>query len=673
MKLLPFLFLFFTCFLPNLANSSESENTQASPQVISQTNPQNIPQKIHYVFDPDWAPFEWKDDKESHVGIVADLLNLISQQTQIEFIPVSTETWDQSITTVKNQQAEMFSAITVTEERKQYLNFTQNDIYRYPAVLISPFDDKSVYLDIDSDLDSKVVGIVAGSGLGEFIKEQHPNVQFKEVKSTHTGFESLRNGDIDLFAINAITAKYYIEKNGFDDLKIVYKLDYQYQLKIGFRKEIAKEFIEKIDQAIANISPYEFNLIVQKWTSQQRDQEDTITYLVYVLLFAALLISVLAFYNWQLKRMVAHRTLELQKNNKILQKNQKQQQRLFAIIGHELRTPAAAMDMILNSQYLDKEKLKETSQHLLTVLDDMRVVIHPQDAIKGKTITSSVYGVIHSAIAYQDRLLQESNLQVYLDASECSKERCSINAQLLRQISLNMIKNCALHSSASKMWISIKPLTDVPFHYEVRFEDNGRGIPREHQAVLFNAFVRGETDADGTGLGLHLSRQFAQEQFKGELRYKDRVGGGACFILSMQLNAPVIVEEEIDSEQNALQGKRVLLAEDNQLIRIMTKALLEQKEVLVDLAENGAEAFELSEQHHYDLVITDIFMPEMDGYELTQLLRKNGFKSPIFGISAATVGEEMTRLKQLGANEVISKPVDIDLLLNLFARYSLQK
>ena len=362
--------------------------------------------------------------------------------------------------------------------------------------------------------------------------------------------------------------------------------------------------------------------------------------------------------------------LEQQKEQALINLDRKkhEQERLFAIIGHELRTPAAAMDMMIDTDNLDKRQLKEISEHLLNILNDMRAVIHPEDVIKGGLIKTTVHQVLENAIQYQERLLQEANLRLHLETEESENPLCLVNAQLLRQIILNLIKNCALHSEASDLWIKISNPRKQKCNFDIQFEDNGKGILAEHQKDMFEAFMRGDTQSDGTGLGLHLSRKFAREHLDGDLVYQDRPDGGSIFILKIKLSEAE-AEAEAEAENiNPFEGKHILLAEDNDFMLRITTKLLTNMLATVDAAENGSQAWELAQKNDYDLVITDIFMPKMDGYELTQKLRETGYKNPIFGVTAATVGNEIDDLNQAGANDVLKKPLDVKELSKCYTR-----
>jgi len=314
-----------------------SDQTSYKSQAKSTFTPKEIKwlenrQAITYVYDPDWAPFEWKNDIGNHTGIISDVLNLIKQNTGIEFIAVNTDTWEESVEIVKSDKADMFSAITQNSAREEYLHFTSRDIYSYPAVLITRFDDKGVYLDLSKDFKGKTIGIVKGSGLGQYIKEKYPELEFVEIPATHDGFVSVQNDEIDLFAINTVTAKYYIEKKGFDDLKIALKLDYLYHLKIALRKDLPAEIVSILDKSLASISEQELNDIFNKWTEISTEYHTDWKLLLQIAAVLFIVIIFLIINNRRLNLKVNARTEELSTTNSELSNALKEIKTLRGII-----------------------------------------------------------------------------------------------------------------------------------------------------------------------------------------------------------------------------------------------------------------------------------------------------------------------------------------------------
>ena len=207
--------------------------------------------KLRYVYDPSWRPFEYQDPMtHQHKGIIADILDLISASTGIEFIPIPTDSWNQSIEMVETKKADMFSAITYTTSRASYLNFTHKNIYSYPAVLISLNDTNLIF---HKELEGSKIGIIKGNSLGKWISHRYPKALFREFNTIEEAIEALQNHDIEYFGINGITALYYTNVLGHKNLKIHSILDYMFHLKIALRNDLSPEIIEYIDDADNNI------------------------------------------------------------------------------------------------------------------------------------------------------------------------------------------------------------------------------------------------------------------------------------------------------------------------------------------------------------------------------------------------------------------------------------
>ena len=314
-------------------------------------------QSLTYVYDPDWAPFEWKSDNGKHTGIIADIISLIRTKSGIELIPVNTETWEESINLVKSRKADMFSAITQNKDREAYLNFTSKDIYTYPAVFITNFNDKTVYINIEKDFKGKKIGIVKSSGLGRYIKNEFPELEFVEVATTQDGFTSIQNKKIDLFAINTVTARYFIEKKGFDDLKIALKFDYVYHLKIAIHKELPDEIISILDKTLSSITKEELNNIFNKWieVSVAKQTDWKLLLQVTSAFFVAILFLVLS--NLRLNQKVKAKTEELTNKNIELEKALEEIKTLQGIIPicsycHSIRDDQGAWNRL--EEYLSK-------------------------------------------------------------------------------------------------------------------------------------------------------------------------------------------------------------------------------------------------------------------------------------------------------------------------------
>jgi len=220
---------------------------------------------ITYVYDPDWAPFEWNNGLNIHTGIIADILKIISAKTGIVFVPVHTKTWAEAVKLAENKQVDMYSGVLETKKRHKYMNFTSKYIFNYFGGLITRSDDDKKYKDLSIDLKGKIIGLTRGNAIGDYMKEKYPNLTYKYVDSTQDGFIKLRNKDIDLYVVNVVTARYFITHNGFDDMKVASKLDLSFGLKIAISKDKPKEVISILNKAINSIEQKELKKVYKRW------------------------------------------------------------------------------------------------------------------------------------------------------------------------------------------------------------------------------------------------------------------------------------------------------------------------------------------------------------------------------------------------------------------------
>jgi len=354
-----------------------------------------------------------------------------------------------------------------------------------------------------------------------------------------------------------------------------------------------------------------------------------------------------------------------------LAKTLKQQDKMFAIIGHELRTPAAALNMQLNELRLEEkqnqriEEVHATSLHLLDVLDDMRVGTDASLIMESRVeLQLSVYRIIKEA---SHTLFYTANQYgVDIQVSGMIDELHVGYKKQIRQIIINMTKNAIVHSQGTQVildlsFTSAQDQTD----YQLQIIDNGKGIKDKDIARVFEAFERGDTQASGTGLGLHISRELARSLPNGDLVYSSNPEGGAIFTLSFTLkqvkqDPAAAAAAAAAAKEHPIKGKKILLVEDTATLRMLGKTILTREGADVVDAENGKLALEAYSKQSFDLVITDIMMPVMDGYELTETLRSWGATLPIIGVTGATVGNEADNLLAKGANRVMPKPLNLD-------------
>jgi|GEM_PF-1077276 len=341
------------------------------------------------------------------------------------------------------------------------------------------------------------------------------------------------------------------------------------------------------------------------------------------------------------------------------------QREMFAIIGHELRTPVASIEMITSDEEIDFESQRHhvnaIAHSLLNILEDLRVVVSPDRALEVKPIHANPTDTLSRSLLPLVPLVEAQGLKLASELPYTNNQLYLFNAQALRQIVTNLVKNAAFHSQGSSVQVELEIIPREAESATARLvvQDDGTGIPVTSHESVFKAFSRGDGRQDGSGLGLFIVRELVNK-LDGNLELYNVPSGGTCFEIEFpihRIDAPL--ETSDMNAYEALKGLKIMLAEDEATLRLLSARALEKRGAIVDAFENGALALEGFKRGTYDLVITDLMMPEMDGHALTRAIRSTDTAIPIIAVTAAVLGAETDQFIELGANAVIPKPINV--------------
>ncbi|MFC7706371.1 hybrid sensor histidine kinase/response regulator [Plastorhodobacter daqingensis] len=362
------------------------------------------------------------------------------------------------------------------------------------------------------------------------------------------------------------------------------------------------------------------------------------------------------------------RECELRRVLAELSDRQGRQTQMFSIISHELRTPAAIMSMLIDE--VDSgtpwpeaaPRLRSVTEQLLSILADMRQAVRPEENLPIRWETFSPQMLAETVRNTFALMADPRGIEITLQMpAEAAAQRVTDKVRLNQALS-NLVKNAIIHSGCDRIVIS----------YSERLEgeeglsgvwtvsDNGCGIPAEEVPTLFQPFsrtVRGSRSAaDGTGLGLFVVKS-AAESLGGRLEFLETLRG-ATFRLILPLALPYETSPTPPrSGPHDFRNMRVLLVEDNPMVGEITCLRLGKMFKSVTWARNGSEGLLRAAAERPDVIITDLFMPELGGDEMIAELRRRRVNVPIIGLTAAMVGEDSRRLERAGADAILEKPV----------------
>ena len=353
--------------------------------------------------------------------------------------------------------------------------------------------------------------------------------------------------------------------------------------------------------------------------------------------------------------------------------NQSEQQRkLFRIVAHELRTPAAAIQMLVNEMAIPLEsqiELASLTNHLLNVIDDLRIAVSPDTDIEIRMQTFELSRLLQEVERQTSHLVKAEGMSLnIIGCAECHDVFVS-DAYRIRSALTNLVRNSAYHSEGSSIEVvaTVEQRADEAL-LTFAVKDDGKGINTDDIDRLFEPFERGDSVSSGTGVGLYLVRNWI-DKLGGTVSYHPNQPRGACFTIELTVNTGALASQRQAPSHSVdfLEAKslmadwHILVAEDDPVLRKATQTLLKRQfGIRAATARDGAEALKAASETHFDLIISDYFMPNIDGRELTQRLRAQESEAIIICLTAATIGDERYELIAAGADAVIFKPLDIE-------------
>ena len=367
-------------------------------------------------------------------------------------------------------------------------------------------------------------------------------------------------------------------------------------------------------------------------------------------------------------------------------------------MSHDIRTPMNAIIGFTNialhqnmvSDIHDSlKKVQQSSNHLLSLLNDVldftriesgKVTISPEP-VDITQLTDNVQAIMNG-------LLYNRDLQFEVHRENLKNPYVLADVVRIREVLVNLLGNAVKFTKDGgeiTLDISSYPGADekhIITRYVVR--DNGIGMSEEFQKKLFDPFSQ-EDDANartqykGTGLGMAITKKYV-DMMGGSIAVESKKGVGATFTVEIPLELP---EQVIPSEQKQhlhrdLTGIHVLMAEDNDLNAELATIMLEDAGMIVTRASDGKEVVDLFKNHPrgtYDLILMDIMMPNMDGHQAAKAIRALGIERsdavtiPIIALSANAFIDDIQESLDSGMNDHISKPINIEELIDTITKY----
>lgn len=638
-----------------------------------------------------WHPLFCKDAPVAHhhEGMVVDLLGKISKDTGLQFTFQYADTYKQSIEMVREGKADISGAYLDGDEQafsnglalsQSYIGLN-NIVVRHKSVSYPG--------------DKLTCGILSGRALPSSMNAS----KIREYDTAADLMEAVNDGKVDyIYGVSAMLEQEMQRNHNYLNVVPVTQVSDKTDVAFAIARPIEPELLTILNKAVGNISTEEKtamldrNLVSIGYTGLSFKELIYANPLAFILILGGVLLLITVGVLFVIKSRMKNSLM--QSRLEAAEAKSQAKSEFLSQMSHEIRTPMNAIvgltDLACKSQGMPLEvgtklkKIRSSSQYLLSLINDILDMSQienekmevEQKYFSMKNVLEELQGMMRNQ-AEQEELQFDVSCQIHHDGLVGDPLR-------LRQILTNLLSNAIKFTPAGgKVELQVKEIAceDQVVKYHFSVQDTGVGIIKEDQERIFAPFEQlrpSVSQSMGTGLGLPISRNLAR-MMGGNLQVKSEPGKGTEFF--MDLAFPMGTEDDVQAAKDSkdaaksLEGMRVLVVEDNELNAEIARELLEMQGAQVERAADGQEAvdrFSASAPGEFQAILMDIRMPIKNGHQATREIRASGHPNadiPIIAMTANSFKEDEEAARATGMSAFVSKPVDVNHLIDVLKRY----
>jgi ABC-type amino acid transport substrate-binding protein/nitrogen-specific signal transduction histidine kinase len=595
-------------------------------------------------------PLEWIDENNIYQGISADYVNIVKDLLSIEMKPKPNLSWPEIIEAIKNKEIDVIPAIVKTESRAEFIDFTKPYI-SIPLVIVSNKDTEN--LKNLSDLQGKVVAVGKSTPTQEMLKRNYPNlILFPVDDDVLTGVNLLETNKVDAYVTGAGPVVHHLNSGDFSNVKIAAYTEHKLEIAMGIRKGL-DPLQTILNKALDSISTKEKAEIYNTWLTVRIDTgAKFITFVFWALPVLLFLISIIFIFfqmNQRLKMEIKGRK-ESEEAQQALVSQMYQSQKMESLgkltggIAHDFNNILSVIlgySDLLKIKSLDEKQIASYVEHISHAAErgekltkkllsftktkhtepiqvDINELLNQQLDVLQKTLTVRVKITLRLAekiwpVWLERNDLEDAILNMAINARHAMTDNLSTAELVFRTENVVVTKDDA------------DDLGLVPGgHVKLSIIDNGRGMSKQISKQIFDPFFSTKGDK-GTGLGLSQVFGFVQRS-SGCITVETLLEQGTNFSLYFPKHIGALEQESIQTEpkvQNIQGIETILIVDDELALSELAIYYLKQEGYRIFAANSGKAALMILEKQQVDLMITDVVMPEMNGYQLAAKIKEN--------------------------------------------------
>lgn len=635
----------------------------------------------------DYRPISYYDKKKhKYKGIAIDLMNKVAKNLGIKFNYFAIDT-ENPYDMLENTKTDIVMPVYV------------DNIMFYKKYLItkSLFDSdinyitKSSYGELDSS--AKVAVVKKYKYVYDCVKKK-TQYNIVEYDTIEAACNALNNGEVSAFATGAYVAKSILQSPRYKqfDIKEFNTVSLPFGLAIRNNSILESALNKGIDMVtddeqkntISRDTAYNWSEL--SWYDKFYSYSDIIAFILLIFIFTLIAVSM---YINNRRRYIA----QIQQKSEEAIKASNAKTDFLSRMSHEIRTPMnAILGMAAIGQSSDDinkkneciDQIIDSGNFLLQIIND---ILDMNKIEQNKVELNEEYVDSMKFVGSIEEMLKANaknyNVELRTDFSRYRSFLIKIDPLRTKQIYVNIINNAIKFSKSGSYveWNMVaEDIDDTHVHIYCEIKDYGCGMSKEFQEKMFIPFEQEYNEftnnVQGTGLGLAIVKNLV-DIMGGTIKCESEPDKGTTFIIEFDREIHSIEEAEESLEQknkadeSILEGKNILLAEDNDINAMVAAEILKAHGMNVERAKDGQEAVDKyikSEHKQYDLILMDVRMPKIDGMQATEMIRQSSHEGakniPIVAMTADAFDEDIKRTMQAGMNAHLTKPIDIKKLID---------